>query len=202
MKKIFALVLSLFVLGGCSLFADYYNADQLANEMEQLINQENKNSEDHLVKMDEKFSQYFDVVEKNPAQAKKLLSEISALAGPYKEKVKKVEAKFPDLKAKAQKLEDEEIKKLADAFTADFAKTTKTELQLTDLYLEYVKLQEEILKATESGKQPSEELFKKDQELRNKLDETQKRYDTEIDTFNKSWNVFNQKATGVKVEGQ
>jgi uncharacterized coiled-coil DUF342 family protein len=188
-------------LAGCS-FADYYNADQLANEMDQLVRQENKNYEDHLVKMDEKLSQYLNVVATNPAQAKKHLSEIKTLAEPYKEKVKQVEAKFPDLKAKAAKLEDPEIQKLAETFIDDFAKTTKTEFELTDLYLEYVKLQEEIIKNIESGKQPSDQLANKDQELLNKINALYQRYDNEINTFNKSWEVFNNKATGSKVEGQ
>ncbi|TCS95765.1 hypothetical protein [Hazenella coriacea] len=204
MKKILLLASCIFLLSGCSLFADYYNADQLANEMDQLVRTENDTNDKINQDLEKKYEEASVLIQSVQVGDKAKLEEINkkieeakAISTKYKQEVQKIQKQFPDLKAKAAKLEDPEIKKLADTFIGDFTKTTETEIKQAEefdkLLVATAKLAQDIV----DNKEPN--LDEYDAILDN-IDQLAGQLNPEIENFNKSWNAFHKAAIGTEIQ--
>ncbi|SFI83424.1 YkyA family protein [Thermoflavimicrobium dichotomicum] len=201
MKKVLTLLLSVFLLSGCSLFKDYYNADQLVAEMEKLVTQENKN--DSIInKATDLRNQVINDLNamKEPDQSKisdlsGKIEEAKKLLPQYKEEVKKIQSHFSDLKSKSARLEDENIKKMAETFINDFMKTTETELKYIEVFEKVLASDEEYMKDLKNGKETKDNQSQLDE-----LNKLHTQLQDEIKQFNESWNQFVQSTTGQEVK--
>ncbi|TCS95764.1 YkyA family protein [Hazenella coriacea] len=208
MKKLALFVTCIFLLSGCSLFADYYNADQLANEMNKLVDTSNGLIDKELKELGDKDDEIAAIAESldpenldqkklDEVQAK--ITESKGINDRYKAEVQKIQKQFPDLKAKAAKLEDPKIKELADSFIADFSKANEAQIKLSDTTAEYLAIEEQLFKDIADKKEPA---LDKVEEITKKLEEVHNEFNQGIDKFNVSWEAFNKAATGNKVEAK
>lgn len=203
MKKLALLVSFIFILSGCSLFADFYNADQLAQEMDKLVSSNNGLIDNELKQIENNEQEIATLLESEDQPDSKTFEEIQAkvteskgLNDQYKAEVGKIQKQFPDLKAKAAKLEDPEIKKLADTFIADFTKITELHIQLSESYSVFFAAEEQFFKDLSEQKDPD---IEKIDEASQKVDEAYNQLNLGSDKFNVSWEAFNKAATGNKV---
>ncbi|WP_044639798.1 YkyA family protein [Risungbinella massiliensis] len=204
MKKLLMVFAAVLVLSGCSLFADYYNAGVLADEMNKAVLALNKNSEasdkiDTLYgeintlseSMNEPNQQVLD-------QINTKLTEIRKISTDYKAELERVSKQVPDFQAKSAKLEDPEIKQLAETFLADFKTSIDAELNFAAGYEKMITTDETAFKAIAEGKEPPSDAVY--DQLNTELTTLNDKLKQTIDQFNKSWDEFSRKATGTGVE--
>lgn len=212
MKKKLLMIISsaLLVTGfttGCSLIEsatntvkDGYNSETMLKDMDRLVTQENKNDE-ILQQGVQKFEDAnLDDPNLKPEQLKQAaqkLEEAKKKVDEYKTAVTKVQQDFTDVKAKAGKITDEKLKKLADQFTADFEISLKTELQFADKYNEFIQNNIEQINAVVAGKDipkdNTEQLF-------NELDKLNKQLQDQVKKFNDSYNTISKEVTGQGIQ--
>lgn len=205
-KMILALSTSFLLLTGatgCSFVKDTVNAVSIAEDMNKVVTQANKNTEIYE-KADAKVREFDKLVGDGSAltpelvkKAQPLLDEAKKDAVAYSEAVKKVQAELPKLKEAATKFDDAETKKLADQFVSDFEKSTQLEVQFSAAQEEYIAINEKFLKAFVDGKELDAKEFNAVLDKYNGLSD---QFASSIEQFNKSWKEFNTKVTGDKVK--
>lgn len=206
MKKLLMVFAAVLVLSGCSLFADYYNAGVLADEMNKAVLAFNKNTEaskkiDTLYDEIDTLSESMNEPNKQVLdQINTKLAEIRKISTDYKTEVDKISKQIPDFQAKSAKLENPEVKKLADTFLNDFKVLIDTELKYTASAEKMIANDEAAYKAISEGKEPSAEIKATFEQLKKELTDLDNTVQQKIDQFNKSWETFAKKATGSGVE--
>lgn len=207
-KMILALSTSLFLLTGatgCSFVKDTVNAAAIAEDMNKVVLASNK-TEELNKKVEDKMGELekavgTDASKATPESLKKavtLLEQASVDAKAYTDEVKKLQNELSKLKDSAAKFDDAETKKLAEKFVADFTALSTVKVEYSSIQEVVLKEMKTLYEAMSAGKEPGnlsafEETMKKFGELNGK-------YTTSLDQFNKSWEEFNKKVTGNKVE--
>ncbi|TCP69035.1 hypothetical protein [Baia soyae] len=198
MKKFLAIMLSLVLLSGCSLFSDSVNVNEIGKEMNKTISKFNEN-EQKFVKLNSLSTEIGSVMlslqktglnQDSIKQMNDKHTEMMKLLAEYKTGVQQLSEELPANQKKVDKIKKEQLKKLGDTLLANLKSLLDSKLKMIEITEKSLANQEEVLKSVASKKELSskieEEMTKLEGEYLSVTNETLQK----TNAYNKSLQEF------------
>ncbi|SFX78212.1 Putative cell-wall binding lipoprotein [Thermoactinomyces sp. DSM 45891] len=198
MKKFLAIMLSLILLSGCSLFSDSVNVNELGKEMQKTVSKFTEN-EQKYIKVNSLGTELGSIVlsvqktglnQNNIKQINDKQEEMKKILTEYKTEVQKINEEFPTIQKKVDKIKKENLKKLADTFSANFKSLIDAKQKVIEVTEKSLANQESILKSFTSKQAPSRQQGDEMIKLQGEMLTLQNEFLQKQTAYNKSLQEF------------
>ncbi|MDQ0416774.1 septal ring factor EnvC (AmiA/AmiB activator) [Croceifilum oryzae] len=198
MKKFLAIMLSLVLLSGCSLFSDSVNVNELGKEMGKVVSKFNDNEQKYtkIASHETEIGSIFLSMDKTGLDQTKIKqvsekqAEIRKLLTESKTELENVAKELPNLQKKVDKIKKEKLKNAADTFLTNFKLLIDSKQKVISGYEKFQTNQESIVKDAASNKEPSMTQMNDETKLQGELMTLQSESLQKLSMYNKSWQEF------------